>query len=59
VQMPAVYGNTTDAALQWSRLSAMRPAILTGDLRWVFLALQLGAVCAVAGGLFYAGRARA
>jgi hypothetical protein len=59
VQMPAVYGNTTDAALQWSRLSAMRPAILTGDLRWVFLALQLGALCAVAGGLFYARRARA
>jgi hypothetical protein len=56
VQMPAHYASTTDPALQWSRLSAIHPTILSGDLRWVFLALQLGALCLVAGGLVYAWR---
>ena len=56
VQMPRSYASTTDAALQWSRLTAIHPAILSGDLRWVFLATQLGALCLVVGGLVYASR---
>ena len=51
VQMPRFYASTTDAALQWSRLTAIHPAILSGDLRWLFLAMQLGALCLVVGGL--------
>ena len=58
VQMPRSYASTTDAALQWSRLTAIHPAILSGDLRWLFLAMQLGALCLVAGGLVYAWRNR-
>ena len=59
VQMPKAYASTTDAALQWSRLTAIHPAILSGDLRWWFLALQVGALCLVAGGLLHARRVRA
>jgi hypothetical protein len=56
VQMPRAYANTPDAALQWSRLTAIHPAMLSGDLRWLFLATQLGALCLVVGGLVYAWR---
>ena len=49
--MPGHYANTANAALQWSRLSAIHPAMLSGDLRWLFLALQLGALGLVAGAL--------
>jgi len=59
VQMPATYANTTDTALQWSRLTAIHPAILSGDLRWVFLALQLGALCMVGAALPHVSRHRA
>jgi hypothetical protein len=58
VQMPRSYASTSDAALQWSRLTAIHPAILSGDLRWWFLATQLGALCLVVGGLVYASRNR-
>ena len=58
VQMPRFYAGTADAALQWSRLTAIHPAILSGDLRWLFLATQLGALCLVGGGLAYAWRSR-
>jgi hypothetical protein len=56
VQMPRFYASTTDAALQWSRLTAIHPAILSGDLRWWFLATQLGALCLVVGGLVHSWR---
>ena len=56
VEMPRAYGNTTDAALQWSRLTSIHPAILSGDLRWLFLATQLGALWLVVGGLVYISR---
>ena len=56
VQMPASYASTTDAALQWSRLTAIHPAILSGDFRWLFLATQLAALCLVVAGLVYASR---
>ncbi len=56
VEMPRAYASTTEAALQWSRLTSIHPAILSGDLRWVFLATQLGALCLVVGGLVYASR---
>ena len=56
VQMPQHYASTTDAALQWSRLTAIHPAILSGDLRWLFLATQLGALCLVVGALVQAWR---
>jgi hypothetical protein len=59
VQMPRFYASTTDAALQWSRLTAIHPPILSGDLRWVFLATQLGALCLVVGALLHARRHRA
>jgi len=59
VQMPNAYASTTDATLQWSRLTSIHPAILSGDLRWWFLALQVGALCLVAGGLLHARRVRA
>ena len=59
VQMPKFYASTTDAALQWSRLTMIHPAILSGDLRWLFLAVQLGALCLVVGGLVHAARHRA
>jgi hypothetical protein len=58
VQMPAHYASTTDTVLQWSRLSAIHPAILSGNLRWLFLALQLGALCLVVCGLVHAWRNR-
>jgi hypothetical protein len=56
VQMPRHYANTADAALQWSRLTAIHPALLSGDLRWLFLAMQLGALCLAIGGLVHARR---
>jgi hypothetical protein len=56
VEMPRAYASTTDAALQWSRLASIHPAILSGDLRWLFLATQLGALFLVVGGLVYASR---
>jgi hypothetical protein len=59
VRMPEAYASTTDAALQWSRLTAIHPAILSGDLRWWFLATQLGALCLVVGGLVHVSRHRA
>jgi hypothetical protein len=59
VQMPSHYASTADAALQWSRLTSIHPAILSGDLRWSFLATQLGALCLVVGGLAHAWRHRA
>jgi hypothetical protein len=59
VQMPRAYASTPDVALQWSRLTAIHPAILSGDFRWLFLATQLGALCLVVGVLVYACRIRA
>jgi hypothetical protein len=58
VQMPAHYASTTDAALQWSRLSMIHPAVLSGDLRWVFLAVHLGTLALAAAGILYAYRRR-
>jgi hypothetical protein len=58
VQMPAAYTGTTDAAVQWSRLTTIHPAILSGRLRWWFLATQLGALCVVAASLVHAARSR-
>ena len=58
IQMPAHYTNTADTALQWSRLTAIHPAMLNGDLRWLFLATQLGALGLVVGGLLHARRSR-
>jgi hypothetical protein len=59
VQMPRFYASTTDTALQWSRLTMIHPAFLSGDLRWLFLAAQLGALCLVVGALVLASRHRA
>lgn len=59
VQMPRYYASTTNAALQWSRLTAIHPAVLSGDLRWWFLVAQLGALALVAGALVHASRNRA
>jgi hypothetical protein len=59
VEMPQAYANTTDASLQWARLTTIHPAILNGDLRWAFLAIQLGALGLVGGCLLHAGRNRA
>jgi hypothetical protein len=59
IQMPTAYTSSTDATLQWSRLTAIHPAILSGKLRWWFLATQLGALCLVAGGLVHVTRKRA
>jgi hypothetical protein len=56
VQMPLLYTRTTDAALQWSRLTSIHPAFLSGDLRWLFLSLQLGALGLVFGTLVRASR---
>jgi hypothetical protein len=56
VEMPRAYASTTDAALQWSRLTSIHPALLSGDLRWLFLAMQLAALSLVVGGLVYASR---
>jgi hypothetical protein len=56
VQMPLLYTGTADAAAQWSRLTAIHPAALSGDLRWLFLALQLGALGLVFGTLVRASR---
>jgi hypothetical protein len=58
IQMPTAYASTTDVALQWARLTAIHPAILRGDLRWFFLAAQIGALCVVCGGLLYTRRRR-
>ena len=57
VQMPSAYAATTDVALQRSRLTAIHPAILSGDLRWLFLTLQLGTLCLVLVCLAYTSRA--
>jgi hypothetical protein len=59
VQMPRFYASTPDATLQWSRLTAIHPPMLSGDLRWLFLAISLGGLCLVAGGLAHAWRNRA
>jgi len=56
IEMPRAYASTTDVALQWSRLTTIHPAILSGDLRWVFLTTQLGALVLVVGSLVYASR---
>ena len=56
IDMPAGYAGTTDVALQWSRLTAIHPALLSGDFRWLFLATQLGALCLVVVGFAYAMR---
>jgi len=58
VQMPRFYASTTDATLQWSRLTTIHPAILSGEFRWLFLATQVGALCLIVGGLAYASRNR-
>jgi hypothetical protein len=58
IQMPAFYASTARAALQWSRLSQIHPAILSSDFRWWFLATQLGALCLVGVALVYASRNR-
>lgn len=58
VQMPAGYAGTPDVTLQWARLSAIHPGFLSGDLRWTFLAMQLGALALVIGGLTYVSRRR-
>jgi hypothetical protein len=58
VQMPRYYASTTDAAFQWARLTTIHPAILSGDLRWLFLAMQLGALGLVVGGLVQAAIVR-
>jgi hypothetical protein len=58
VQMPSSYAATTDVALQWSRLTAIHPGILGGDLRWLFLTLHLGTLCLVIASLAYASRVR-
>jgi hypothetical protein len=57
-QMPAFYASTARPGLQWARLSQIHPAILSGDLRWWFLATQLGALCLVVAVLVYASRNR-
>jgi hypothetical protein len=56
IEMPRAYANTTDVALQWSRLTAIHPAILSGDFRWVFLTTQLSALFLVVVGVVYASR---
>ena len=58
VQMPSSYAATTDVALQWSRLTAIHPGILSGDLRWLFLTLQLGTLGLVIASLAYSSRVR-
>jgi hypothetical protein len=59
IEMPRYYANSTHPALQWRRLSAIHPAMLSGDMRWVFLAVQLAALCAVIAAFVYARRHRA
>jgi len=59
IQMPAFYASSPKAAIQWARLTQIHPAALSGDLRWWFLATQLGALCLVAGALAHAWRSRA
>ena len=58
VQMPKGYASTTDVDLQWSRLTAIHPSILSGELRCLFLAMQLGTMGLVVGCLAYAWRNR-
>jgi len=59
VEMPAAYTNTMDARLQWRRLSAIHPAILSGRLRWWFLGAHLLALgLAASGTVIAAARAR-
>ena len=59
VEMPRVYADTSDPVLQWTRLSAVHPALLPGDWRWAFLALQIGALAVAVAGVVYASRLRA
>ena len=47
IQMPRAYADTADAAVQWSRLASIHPAMLSAQFRWLFLALQLGALCLI------------
>ena len=56
IQMPTAYASTTNTALKWSRLTAIHPAFLSSDLRWLFLAIQLGALCLVVGALVHASK---
>jgi hypothetical protein len=56
IQMPTAYASTTDVALQWARLTAIHPALLRGDFRWLFLAAHVGALCVVGGVLLYTRR---
>jgi len=56
IEMPRAYASTTDSALQWSRLTAIHPAMFSGDFRWVFLTTQLGALFLVVGALVHASR---
>lgn len=58
VQMPRFYADTTDVALQWTRLTAIHPAFLNGDRRWLFLAGQLGALLLFVVGCLRAMRSR-
>jgi hypothetical protein len=59
VLMPRFYASTSDAALQWSRLTSIHPAVLSGNLRWWFLATQLGALGLAGGAAVHAWRHRA
>ena len=56
VAMPRVYADTSDTALQWTRISTIHPAVLSGDWRFVFLALQVGAVALAVAGVIRACR---
>ena len=56
IQMPEFYTATSRAGLQWSRLTSMHPAMLSGAWRWWFLGLQLGALGLAGGVLVYASR---
>lgn len=58
IRMPANYASTPDSVLQWTRLSTIHPAVLSGGLRWLFLGIQLAALFLVAGALVNAWRQR-
>ena len=58
VQMPPAYAVTTDAVLQWSRLTSIHPAMLSSNLRWLFLTAQLGTLGVVVIALVYVWRGR-
>lgn len=56
--MPEFFAGTTDQHLAWSRLSTIHPTLLNGDLRWLFLAIQLGALGLVMTALIHGWRRR-